>query len=167
MSAPIDKSIEDHMQTVPTRGIVLVVDDEDGIRTLARRILEAAGYGVIEAKDGVEGLRMVERGAPVDFLMADLDMPNMRGDEMAIQIRARRPDLRVLYVTAHIASLMNRRRVLSDDEAFLEKPFSSASLLEAVALLKTGSTGNAPAAADVPAAGWFARLRQGLRRRDE
>ena len=84
--APTDQD----MQTVNTLGIVLVVDDEPGIRQLARRILEGAGYGVVEAKDGVDGLRVIEAGTPVDFLMADLDMPEMRGDEMAIEIRARR-----------------------------------------------------------------------------
>jgi CheY-like chemotaxis protein len=138
------------IQTVPTRGIVLVVDDEAGIRQLARRILESAGYGVVEAANGIEGLRVVEAGTPVDFLMADLDMPEMRGDEMAIQIRARRPDLKVLYVTAHIASLMDRRRVLSDDEAFVEKPFTAPALLEAVALLKTGSITSPDAGGDSP-----------------
>lgn len=141
---------ESFMQTIPTRGIVLVVDDEAGIRQLARRILESAGYGVVEAKDGVEGLRVIEAGTPVDFLMADLDMPEMRGDEMAVQIRARRPDLKVLYVTAHIASLMDRRRVLSDDEAFVEKPFTAAALLEAVALLKTGRIPSGEPHTDAP-----------------
>ncbi len=141
---------ENSIQTIPTRGIVLVVDDEKGIRQLARRILEGAGYGVVEAENGVEGLRIVEAGTPVDFLMADLDMPEMRGDEMAMQIRARRPDLKVLYVTAHIASLMDRRRVLSDDEAFVEKPFTAGALLEAVALLKTGSLASSEPGGDSP-----------------
>jgi two-component system, cell cycle sensor histidine kinase and response regulator CckA len=143
------------IQTAPSRGIVLVVDDEEGIRQLARRILEGAGYGVVEAKDGVDGLRMVEAGIPVDFLMADLDMPNMRGDQMAIEIRARRPELKVLYVSAHIASLKNRRRVLSDDEAFVVKPFTAAALLEAVALLKTGRI--TPDASQPSTASWRKR----------
>lgn len=151
---------DDVLQTMPARGVVLVVDDEPGIRQLARRILEGAGYAVVEAKDGVDGLRVIELGTPVDFLIADLDMPKMRGDEMAIQIRARRPDLKVLYVTAHIASLMDRRRVLADDEAFLEKPFSPASLLEAVSLLKTGAIGNHAAQDDTPPGGWLRWLRQ-------
>jgi CheY-like chemotaxis protein len=128
------------MQTLPTRAIVLVVDDEEAIRTLARRILEGAGYGVVEAKDGVDALRMVNAGTPVDFLIVDLDMHRTRGDEMAMQIRERRPELKVLYITAFIGSLMNGRQVLADYEAFLEKPFTAASLLEAVSLLKAGRT---------------------------
>jgi CheY-like chemotaxis protein len=158
--------MDDDIQTLKTRGIVLVVDDEPGIRQLARRILEGGGYGVVEAKDGVEGLHMVEAGAPVDLLMADLDMPEMRGDEMAHRIRALRPELRVLFVTAHIDSMMKRRRVLSDDEAFLEKPFTPKALLEAVALLKTGSIRGKPVN-EPPAVGWFGRLRRRLSGRGE
>jgi CheY-like chemotaxis protein len=149
-----------------SRGIVLVVDDEAGVRMLARRILEDAGYGVVEAADGDEAVALVDAQAPVDFLMADLDMPRMRGDEMAIHIRSRRPELKVLYVTAHIASLMNRRRVLSDDEAFLEKPFSREALLEAVALLKTGRIHSPGADIAAGSDSWWSRLRQSLRRRE-
>lgn len=126
-------------------GIVLVVDDEPGVRALARRILEGGGYQVIEAADGVQGLAVIESAARVDFLMADLDMPMMQGEEMAKRIRARRPDLRVLYVTAHSERLFKERPELIDGEAFLDKPFTSRGLLEAVALLKNGYI-NAPPA---------------------
>lgn len=126
-------------------GIVLVVDDEPGVRALARRILEGGGYQVIEAADGIQGLAVIESAARVDFLIADLDMPIMQGEEMAKRIRARRPDLRVLYVTAHSERLFNERPELIDGEAFLDKPFTSRGLLEAVALLKNGYI-NAPPA---------------------
>ena len=126
---------------VPT---VLVVDDEEGVRMLARRILESAGYQVIEAANGAEGVKMIEANPQVDLLMADLDMPVMRGEDMAVRIRAIRPTLRCLYVTAHIDALMDERPLLWDGEAFLEKPFSRASLVEAVRLLLTGRIGEAP-----------------------
>lgn len=125
---------------------VLVVDDEEGVRMLARRILESAGYQVIEGANGAEGVTMVEANPQVDLLMADLDMPVMRGEDMAVRIRAIRPTLRCLYVTAHIDALMDERPLLWDGEAFLEKPFSRASLIEAVRLLLTGRIGEAPPA---------------------
>jgi CheY-like chemotaxis protein len=121
-----------------TRTTVLVVDDEAGVRALIRRILEGAGYGVLEAENGAEALGVLDSGVNVDFLMADLGMPVMRGEEMALRFRIRRPTLRILYVTAHIDSLMDGRPLLSDTEAFLEKPFTGPGLLEAVALLNTG-----------------------------
>ena len=122
----------------PPRGVVLVVDDEEGVRALARRILEGAGYGVLEAGNGVEALEVMESPARVDFLIADLDMPVMRGEEMTKLIRALRPDLRVLYVTAHSELLFKERPELIDGEAFLDKPFTVRGLLEAVSLLKVG-----------------------------
>jgi two-component system cell cycle sensor histidine kinase/response regulator CckA len=121
-----------------SRGVVLVVDDEPGVRALARRILEGGGYGVIEAENGADALDVMASAARVDFLIADLDMPVMRGEEMAIKNRTLRPDLRVLYVTAHSEQLFKERPELRDGEAFLDKPFTMRGLLEAVSLLKVG-----------------------------
>jgi two-component system, cell cycle sensor histidine kinase and response regulator CckA len=123
------------------KGVVLIVDDEPGVRALERRILEGGGYEVIEAGDGAEAVAMIDSSARVDFLVADLDMPVMQGEEMARKIRARRPDLRVLYVTAHSERLFQERPELIDGESFLDKPFTARGLLEAVSLLKTGSIG--------------------------
>jgi two-component system, cell cycle sensor histidine kinase and response regulator CckA len=139
----------------PSRGTVLVVDDEPGVRALARRILEGGNYEVIEAGNGVEALEVMASAARVDFLMADLDMPVMRGEEMTRKIRALRPDLRVLYVTAHSEQLFKERPELIEGEAFLDKPFTVRGLLEAVSLLKVGYINDPPQA---PPATGLARL---------
>jgi len=130
---------------VAPRGVVLVVDDEPGVRALARRILEGGGYGVLEAGNGAEAMAIMNSTARVDFLIADLDMPVMRGEEMTKKVRAMRPELRVLYVTAHSELLFKERPELIDGEAFLDKPFTVRGLLEAVALLKSGSINEPPA----------------------
>ncbi len=117
---------------------VLVVDDEAAIRQIERRVLEKAGYAVTEASQGLEAIEMLSGGAPLELLIADLDMPGLSGDEMVTRIRALRPDLRVLYVTGHIDMLMDARQ-LWEGESFLEKPFSAAGLLEAASLLLHGS----------------------------
>jgi two-component system, cell cycle sensor histidine kinase and response regulator CckA len=129
---------------VAPRGVVLVVDDEPGVRALARRILEAGGYGVLEAGNGAEAMAIMNSTARVDFLIADLDMPVMRGEEMTKKVRAMRPELRVLYVTAHSELLFKERPELIDGEAFLDKPFTVRGLLEAVSLLKTGTINEPP-----------------------
>lgn len=134
----------------PPRGVVLVADDEPGVRALARRILEGGGYGVIEAGNGVEALAVMESKQRVDFLIADLDMPVMRGEEMAKKIRTLRPDMRVLYVTAHSELLFKERPELIDGEAFLDKPFTMRGLLEAVSLLKVGYIKEPPKPEPVP-----------------
>jgi CheY-like chemotaxis protein len=118
---------------------ILVVDDEEQIRQVARRILEAEGYRVTEAGNGLEAIALLEGDVPLDLLMADLDMPELGGDEMVRRIRATRRDLRVLYVTGHIDRLMDERPVLWDGEAFLDKPFNAAGLLEAVSLILYGT----------------------------
>jgi two-component system cell cycle sensor histidine kinase/response regulator CckA len=132
-------------QTVPT---VLVVDDEAPIRDLARRILEENGYQVTEASDGLEAISILAQEPKVDLLMADLAMPKLRGDALVCQIRCAHPDLKVLYVTGQIDSLMDTR-ALWEDEAFLEKPFTTAGLAEAVSLLLYGTIRrSAPRGAD-------------------
>jgi two-component system cell cycle sensor histidine kinase/response regulator CckA len=119
--------------------VVLVVDDEPPIREMERRILEKRGYRVIEAPGGAEGVAILKDGKSIDLLIADLDMPDIPGEEMVRQIRGARPDLKVLYVTAHIDRLLDVRATLWEGEAFLDKPFTSKGLEEAVALLLYGT----------------------------
>jgi two-component system cell cycle sensor histidine kinase/response regulator CckA len=123
--------------TPPT---VLVVDDEEPVRMVQRRVLEEDGYQILEATNGVEGMNVLAGATVVDLLIADLDMPVLRGDEMVRRIRSTRPDLPVLYVTGNIDRLMDARP-LWEGEAFLEKPFSAAGLREAVSLLLKGTVG--------------------------
>jgi two-component system cell cycle sensor histidine kinase/response regulator CckA len=122
---------------------VLVVDDEAPLRAVQRRILEQDGYTVIEAASGAEGIERLAGDVVVHLLIVDLHMPVLRGDEMVRRIRLDRPDVPVLYVTGQIDRLMDERP-LDDREAFLEKPFTSAGLREAVSLRIHGTTGKAP-----------------------
>ncbi len=119
--------------------VILVVDDEDLIRAAERRILESDGYRVVDADSGPAALALMADGQHVDLLVADLQMPDLKGHEMAKQLHLLLPDLRVLYVTGHIDILMNDRPVLWEGEAFLEKPFTIDGLKEAVSLLLYGT----------------------------
>ena len=122
------------------KSVVMVVDDEDSVRKLACRALELAGFRVIEARDGVEALGLINDATPVDLLCADMNMPVLAGDEMARQFRLRQPDLKVLYVSGFVDSLFEKRHTLWQGEAFLEKPFTSKGLVQAVSLLLAGRT---------------------------
>jgi len=122
-----------------TQPRVLVVDDETPIRTMERRILEKNGYQILEAPGGEEAITLLQNGQQLDLLIADLDMPVVPGEEMVRRIRLARPDLKVLYVTAHIDRLLDVRAMLWEGEAFLEKPFSAEGLREAVSLLLYGT----------------------------
>lgn len=120
--------------------VILVADDEAPIRQMARRILERGGYTVMEAGNGAEAVTLMSDNRPLDLLMADLEMPELMGDEMAKQLRAMRPDLKVLFVTGQVNRLFEKQPVLWDGQAFLEKPFTANSLLQAVSLLLFGTT---------------------------
>jgi CheY-like chemotaxis protein len=130
-----------HSNTVPT--VLLVVDDDPNSSALQRVILEPAGYRVLLASSGPDAITLLEAGTAIDLLIADLSMPGMDGAEMVRRIRTTRPDLKVLYVTGFVDSLMDLRP-LWEGEAFLEKPITVYSLREAVSLLLYGTPTKPP-----------------------
>jgi CheY-like chemotaxis protein len=118
--------------------MVMVVDDEDAIRKLESHMLRQAGYDVVLADDAQDALKMVQAQKPVDLVIADVHMPDMNGDEMARQIRAMRPELKILFVTGYSDTLFSAQPMLWEDQAFLDKPFTRQALLEAVSMLLYG-----------------------------
>jgi CheY-like chemotaxis protein len=118
---------------------ILVVDDEEPVRKVARRFLEAEGYRVSEASNGLEAMSRLRRATQPDLLLVDLQMPEINGDELVRRVRSGRSGLKVLYVTGHVDKLMAERLQLNEWEAFLEKPFTAIGLLEAVSLLLNGT----------------------------
>ena len=131
---------------------VLVVDDEQSVRTFVERVLQRAGYETAAAADGPEALRIVEDRGPFNLVLADVVMPGMRGDELGRRLRARDPDQKVLYFTGFSDQLFDARAILWDGEAFLEKPVTVDGLLEAVSLMLFGHTrqGASGPLADMP-----------------
>jgi two-component system, cell cycle sensor histidine kinase and response regulator CckA len=117
---------------------VLVVDDEESVRTFTARALAGAGYEVTQAVDGPEALQIAQQQAPFDLCVVDLVMPMMNGDEVARLLRCADPDVKVLYFTGHSDQLFKQTTFLSANEAFLDKPVSIEGLLEAVSLLLFG-----------------------------
>lgn len=105
---------------------------------MVAKILSLGGYSVVSANDGPDALLAADLGGAVDLLVTDLMMPQMYGDELARQLRTRHPRLRVLYLTGHSQLLFRKKALLPDREAFLDKPFTSEGLLEAVSLLLYG-----------------------------
>jgi two-component system cell cycle sensor histidine kinase/response regulator CckA len=120
---------------VGKKAIVLIVDDEARTRQLERHILESGGYKVLEASGAREAFGILDDASRVDLLISDLDMPELTGEVMVTTVRARWPRLKVLYVSGVVDRLLDARKVLSETEAFLDKPFTSKGLLEAVSLL--------------------------------
>jgi CheY-like chemotaxis protein len=120
---------------VANKATVLVVDDESPTRELERRILETGPYVVREASGADEAFAILAKGQKFDLVIADLEMPGLTGEEMVAKIRSKLPGQKVLYVSGVVDRLLDARKILSDGEAFLDKPFTSKGLLEAVSLL--------------------------------
>ena len=119
---------------------ILAVDDEPGVLALVRRCLDDERVTLIEATSGKDALEQIPKGPSLDLLITDLRMPEMEGDELARQVRALDPDLRVLYLTSHADRLFGVKPQLWAEEAYLDKPFTREGLREAVAQLLFGRT---------------------------
>jgi CheY-like chemotaxis protein len=87
--------------TAPAPKLVLCVDDEVVGLTVRKTLLEHAGYKVLTAPDGPEGLRLFHR-EPVDAVVLDYFMPGMRGTEVAVHMRSSKPDVPILLLSAHL-----------------------------------------------------------------
>jgi CheY-like chemotaxis protein len=115
--------------------LVLVVDDEPLVRNVTRRSLERAGYEVITASHGGEAVeRFRERGAQVSVVVMDMAMPVMGGAECFHKLRAMAPGVRVLLASGYALEQEARACLAAGALGFLEKPFATKHLLEAVAL---------------------------------
>jgi two-component system cell cycle sensor histidine kinase/response regulator CckA len=108
---------------------ILVVDDEDGVREVARRILTRGGYDVIAAPGGEEALSLVtDEGRDIDLLLTDVIMPRMSGKELAERMVSVKEGVKVLYMSGYTDRLIG----LDEVDALVEKPFNRQVLLEAV-----------------------------------
>lgn len=109
---------------------ILLVEDEEQLRRLARHILEASGYKVIVATNGVEGLQICKDFPDhIDLLLTDVVMPLMSGRQLAEKMLALRPQTKILYMSGYTDDSVVRHGVLEDDAFFLQKPFTP-SILE-------------------------------------
>ena len=112
---------------------ILLVEDDDGVRSLARQVLRRSGYRVLEADNGRTALGIwATHGKLVDLLLTDIIMPEMGGRELAARIGEERPDLRVLFMSGYSAEAISSRGVLDAGVSLLEKPFTPAEFVKRV-----------------------------------
>ncbi len=112
---------------------ILLVEDDDIMRSLTRQTLQEHGYSVIEANDGQSALEWVEAHAErIDLLLTDVVMRRMSGPELVDRLGALRPNLKVVYMSGYTGELIAQREVLQRGITLLEKPFSRASLLNTI-----------------------------------
>ena len=112
--------------------VILLVEDEDAVRKLARMILEDSGYKILDARNGQEGLALCEtHEGPIDLLVSDVVMPELGGRELAESALKLRPGLKVLFMSGHTQDVVLKEGV-QKGTAFLQKPFTPLALAQKV-----------------------------------
>jgi signal transduction histidine kinase len=113
----------------PATGTVLLVEDEDQVRHLTRAMLMQQGYRVLDFAAPADALRLVrENTEAIDLLLADIVMPQMSGLELAREVRASRPAIRILLMSGYIDTRVTSQGTIHPDMPFLQKPFTAAAL---------------------------------------
>lgn len=112
---------------------VLVVEDEEAVRKIAKLALESHGYTVLEASSGPAAIALVEKyPKTIHMIVSDVVMPGMSGRELSVALRKMRSDFRLLFISGYTDDAVVRHGIVKADEAFLQKPFSPNSLARKV-----------------------------------
>ncbi|MGV1013577.1 MAG: cell cycle histidine kinase CckA [Methyloceanibacter sp.] len=115
------------------RGTVLLVEDEDAVRSFAARALGQRGYQVLEATTGAEALEVfAKHQGEVDLVVSDVVMPEMDGPTLMEKLRATRPDMKIIFISGYAEDSFRRQLAENEDFMFLQKPFDLKELAAAV-----------------------------------
>ena len=125
---------------------ILLVEDDPPIRRLMRRMLEGRGYQLLEASNGMDGIKIAaDYDQPIHLLVTDVVMPHASGFDLAQDLRASHPETKVLYLSGYAADSVAVRGGLKESgQAFLSKPFTKEELLQKIRDVLTESTATKP-----------------------
>jgi CheY-like chemotaxis protein len=119
------KTLDTHAAMQKGTETILLVEDEEVVRNLARKILITCGYKVLEAENGVEALSMCETGDfKFDLLMTDVVMPVMGGRELAEILTLKFPNLKILFTSGYTDDAVVRQGVIATNTNFIQKPYT-------------------------------------------
>ena len=136
ISAPVakDETKPGRVEIPGGNETILLVEDESGVRKLARRILEQQGYNIVEAESGRAALNLWhDCAAKVDLLLTDLVMPDgVSGKELAEQLHREKPRLKIIYTSGYSTDTFETDYFTREKRNFLQKPYDANSLRKAV-----------------------------------
>ena len=125
--------VEDKPTDLSGKGTILLVEDEEAVRTFAARALQTRGYNVLEADSGLSALDLLEdEGHAIDLVVSDVVMPEMDGPTMLREIRKQKQDVKVIFISGHAEEAFEKNLDDGHDFVFLPKPFSLKQLAAAV-----------------------------------
>ena len=132
---------------------ILVAEDDDGLLALTKRVLEEAGYVVLEARGGAEAVEKCGRyRGPIHLVLTDVVMPQMSGPALSEAIEALHPETKVLYMSGYTDEAIEIPDAPHESVRFLQKPFTTASLLHAVrTAIESRPNGSSTRPAETPA----------------
>jgi signal transduction histidine kinase/CHASE3 domain sensor protein/ActR/RegA family two-component response regulator len=129
----MDSATRPHPAATRGNETVLVVEDDESVRKLARRALETSGYTVLQAASPLEALEIATRHTGrLDLLLTDVMMPDLTGRQLADRLAASRPSLAVLFMSGYAEDAIVHHGRLDPDTAFLQKPFAPETLAQKV-----------------------------------
>ena len=109
---------------------LLLVDDNDDVREVTALLLRDSGYGVIEASSGVAALSALDANPAIGVMIVDFSMPGMSGIELLERVRAKRPEIRAVFITGYVDHTWLNGKL--GDEIVVKKPFTMDQLAPAV-----------------------------------
>jgi len=129
----LKKQKPDRSEDLKGAETILLVEDEDNVRRVARRILASRGYNILEAESGEAAVKVSgEHSGPIHLLVTDVVMTGMSGRELAGKLADSRPEMKVLYVSGYTDNAIVHHGVLDKGTHFLQKPFTIESLARKV-----------------------------------
>ena len=111
---------------------MLVAEDEEVVRAFLRRILEKAGYKVIEAGDGEQALARFKEHDDISLVLSDVVMPKMNGKEILEEIRKIRPGIKVIFISGYTADIIQKKGIAEEGAEYITKPFQKNDLLQKI-----------------------------------
>jgi nitrogen-specific signal transduction histidine kinase/FixJ family two-component response regulator len=140
LAAPMPVAAVDGPGPIASGQVILLVEDNDAVRTAVSRMLSRNGYVVLSASNGSQALELLRSGAhdAIDLLVTDVVMPRMLGRELATCVRAERPGIRVLFMSGYAVSSPGLDNTLEPGSILLNKPFGEGDLLAKVSAVLGG-----------------------------
>jgi two-component system cell cycle sensor histidine kinase/response regulator CckA len=123
IAAPVETLAQPAPRDVTGQDTILLVEDEEAVRSFAARALRMRGYNVLEASGGEEALEIVKGGTTIHLLITDVVMPNMDGPTLVRHVKQLKPDLAVIFMSGYAEEAFRRNDQNSEDIHFLPKPF--------------------------------------------